>query len=121
MESKERPTHRFHPVATKRARKLRRESTFPERVLWGHLRSGRLNGWQFRRQHVMGPYIVDFVCLDARLVIEIDGLSHVGRHHADQARTLFMERLGFRVIRFTNDEVLQSIDAVLAAIVAAVG
>jgi very-short-patch-repair endonuclease len=67
----------------RRARELRREMTVPERVVWQALRDRRLAGWRFRRQAAIGPYIVDFYCHAARLVLEIDGLSHVGRGDED--------------------------------------
>jgi very-short-patch-repair endonuclease len=89
--------------------------------LWGALRGGRLHGIKFRRQHVIGRFVVDFCCAEARLVIEVDGLSHVGQAEVDHAREEFLRSEGYTVIRFTNDDLLQSKDAVLEAILRACG
>jgi very-short-patch-repair endonuclease len=76
--------------------------------LWSFLRAGRLAGLKFRRQHVLGQYIADFVCIPARLVIEVDGDTHGGEFEAyDARRTEAMERAGYRVIRFWNTYVLE--------------
>ena len=99
-----------------RARALRREATFPERLLWGRLRGGRLNGWKFRRQHPVGPYIVDFYCHEVGLVVELDGRSHDGRVRQDRERTRWLEQHGLRVIRFTNDDVICDVGRVAEAI-----
>lgn len=100
-----------------RARDLRDDSTFPERLLWGRLRRDAL-GAHFRRQHPIGPFFADFCCAECGLVIEIDGLTHNGlvRHQEDAARTAFLEAQGFRVMRFTNDQVLKNLDGVVAMI-----
>ncbi len=68
---------------------------------------------RFRRQHPIGPFIVDFCCPNARLIIELDGLTHVGTGEKDDARTAVLEHMGYRVVRFTNDDVLQHMDVVL--------
>ena len=101
------------------ARLLRTNSTDAERRLWYYLRHRRLSGYQFRRQVPIARYIVDFVCLRARLVIEIDGGQHAERSLDDLERTLCLARSGFRVIRFWNDEVLQGTEAVLESILEA--
>ena len=93
-------------------RELRRDSTVPERILWGLLRNRRLAGMKFRRQRTIGPFIVDFYCDEMKLVIEVDGESHAGRQEEDQKRQSFLERNGLRVIRFTNDEVLGNLEGV---------
>lgn len=98
---------------------MRRNATDAERRLWYHLRAKRLQGYKFRRQHVIGPYIVDFVCLDRRLVIEIDGGQHLERRAQDAKRTAFLEQQGLRVLRFWNDEVLKDTEAVLTRILEA--
>jgi very-short-patch-repair endonuclease len=90
--------------------------TWPERRLWAMLRSRRLGDMKFRRQQVVGPFIVDFLCPEAKLVIEVDGESHVGRGERDRQRDKFLGQNGFRVLRVTNDEVLQSMDAVLETV-----
>ena len=98
------------------ARKLRREATDAERVLWNHLRAHRMAGYKFRRQVVIEPYIVDFVCLKARLIVEADGGHHLEQAEEDLKRSVFLESLGYKVMRFWNDEILGDIDAVLESI-----
>ena len=100
------------------ARRLRREMTDAERILWLRMRGRELLGLKFRRQHPIGRYIVDFTCLDAGLVVELDGGQHAGSV-ADELRTAFLEDAGYLVLRFWNNEVLTQTDAVLAAILAA--
>jgi very-short-patch-repair endonuclease len=95
------------------ARRLRKESTDAERRLWRELRDRRLSGYKFRRQHPIGPYVVDFVCLEHNLVIEVDGGHHLLQEHADRKRSEHLASLGFRMIRFWNDEVLAQTPAVL--------
>jgi very-short-patch-repair endonuclease len=102
-------------AGTRRARGLRIAATDAERYLWGALRSAQL-GWDFRRQHPIRPYIVDFACIAARLVVEVDGGQHGGL--ADQARDAFLNRRGWRVLRLWNNDVLQNRDGVLQTIVA---
>ncbi|MBD9478124.1 DUF559 domain-containing protein [Pseudoxanthomonas sp. PXM02] len=99
-----------------RERRLRQEQTEAERVLWWQLRNRRLLGWKFRRQHRVGPYFADFVCLEAGLVIELDGSQHLQQVRQDALRTLRLQREGFEVLRFWNDVVLRETDAVLMAI-----
>ena len=109
------------PYLTENARRLRRESTVPERILWGLLRNGGIGGLKFRRQQPIGPSIVDFICFDARLVVELDGLSHVGAGQKDDTRTRVLESKGLRVVRFTNDELLSDPESVAVAIARAAG
>src|SRR5262245_53495105 len=106
------------PKAKQRARRLRREMTIPERLLWGKLRGGRLSGLKFRRQYPIDPYIADFYCHEHRLVIELDGESHVGAASYDERRKAVLKTQGLRVVRFTNDDVIQELEAVLEAILA---
>lgn len=96
------------------ARQLRGEATDVENELWYHLRAGRMNGVKFRRQHPIPPYVVDFYCEAYKLVIELDGSQH--SEVGDRTRTLFLEKRGLNVLRFTNHEVLQHKQAVLDAI-----
>ena len=103
---------RIQPEHLEHARQLRRESTIPERLLWSRLRDRRLAGLKFRRQHQIAPFIVDFCCPAQMLVVELDGLSHVGRGAADDARTKRLAAKGYRVLRVTNDDVLSDVDAV---------
>jgi very-short-patch-repair endonuclease len=93
---------------TERAQELRANQNLAEKRVWSILRGHRLAGLKFRRQHVLGKYIADFVCLPARLVIEIDGDTHGGEEAvlADAKRTEVIERAGYRVIRFWNSYVL---------------
>ncbi len=98
------------------ARDLRKRSTSAEIALWQQLRGRRTHGFKFRRQHVMGPFIVDFVCLERSLVIEVDGGIHRVTEKYDADRTRWLEGRGFRVIRFSNDEVMRDEDAVIQEI-----
>jgi len=111
---------RRHRQASKkeigRARTLRRESTFPERLLWSRLRHQLCGGLNFRRQQPLGEYVVDYFCPSAHLVVELDGMSHEGRSGEDRKREEALRVLGMRVIRFTNDEVLKDLDGVVARI-----
>ncbi len=102
-----------------RERNLRRSQTEAERKLWLHLRDRRLLGYKFRRQHRIDRFYPDFVCLQARLIVELDGSQHLGRQHYDEARTKRLEELGYRLLRLWNDDVLLRIDNTLAAIAAA--
>lgn len=105
--------------ATEFARHLRKNQTPHECKLWARLRDRRLSGHKFRRQHPIGPYIVDFYCVEARLIVEVDGGHHAEQAEYDQARTAWLEQIGYQVIRFTNLEVDQNIDAVLDTILSA--
>lgn len=97
-------------------RNLRKNMTPAEQRSWKHLRGKRLGGYRFRRQQPLGQYILDFVCVDAKLVIEIDGGQHAEQTAYDETRTRYLQNLGFAVIPFWNNEVLQQTDAVLTAI-----
>ncbi|HZQ40503.1 MAG TPA: endonuclease domain-containing protein [Rhizomicrobium sp.] len=100
------------------ARKPRREQTDVERKLWSALRDRQFDGFKFRRQQPIGPYIADFVCFKAKLIIELDGDQHGSDKVIayDQARTRFLQTEGFRVLRCPNHEVNGSFDSVLDAI-----
>jgi 5-methyltetrahydrofolate--homocysteine methyltransferase len=100
-----------------RARELRKEMTPAEKKLWQVLRGNQLDGLYFRRQHAVGTYILDFVCIQEKLVIEVDGGSHLEQEEYDQERTRWLEEeKGYQVIRFTNDDVLKNIHEVVEAI-----
>jgi very-short-patch-repair endonuclease len=103
------------------ARGLRRRSTDAERLVWRHLRSRRLGGLKFRRQHPIGRYVVDFACLEYRLVVELDGSQHMVHRQSDTNRTRALTSAGFRVLRFWDNDVLRNTEAVLASIIAATG
>ncbi len=105
---------------TTRARQLRRCLTDAESRLWSHLRARQLRGVKFRRQQPLGPYIVDFCSLDPKLVIEIDGGQHAEEIERDAIRTTALEQMGYRVIRFWNNEVLQNIEGVCQRIAEAI-
>ena len=96
-----------------RARKLRENQTDVENKLWSELRGRQLSGVKFRRQHPIGPFIVDFCCVERGLVVELDGGQHVDRSAADERRTRVLKRLGYRVLRFWDNEVLSNLDGVL--------
>jgi very-short-patch-repair endonuclease len=99
-----------------RAKALRSNPTEAERILWQYLRLRQLGGHKFRRQQLLGNYIVDFVCLERRLVVEVDGGQHVAQVAYDGQHTTWIEAQGFRVLRFWDHEVMQNIDAVKEAI-----
>ena len=105
-----------NPAAIQFARQLRKNSTDAERRLWYQVRDRRLEGWKFRRQVPIGPFVADFVCADARLVVEIDGGQHGEREERDMARTAYLESCGYRVVRFWNNEVMADIEGVLTAL-----
>ena len=98
------------------ARRQRRQATDAENKLWLHLRSRQLDGVKFRRQQPVGDFIVDFCALDVKLVVELDGGQHAERLVQDAERSAFLERSGYRVLRFWNNQVLENLDAVLERI-----
>lgn len=103
---------------TRRAQRLRREATPAERKLWAHLKGARAGALQFRRQHPVGPFIVDFYCVALKLAIELDGDSHGadGAAERDAARTEFLEAKGISVLRFWNAEVHANVIGVVELI-----
>lgn len=96
-----------------RPRQLRDAQTDPERKPWDRLRNRRLSSMKFRRQHPIGPFVVDFCCIERRLVIELDGIQHEVQEPEDADRTGFIESRGFKVVRFWNDDVLDDVELVL--------
>ena len=116
LSLRERVGERGSKNLASRARALRRQATEVERVLWKHLRGHRLEGYKFRRQVVIEPYIVDFVCLDAKLIIEADGGQHTEQRGYDAKRTVRLEAMGYCVMRFWNHEILCELDNVLEQI-----
>ncbi len=102
------------PHAQSQARRLRKDMTPSEVALWKHLRGSKL-GHRFRRQEPIGPYIVDFVCFDRRLVVEADGDHHEKSRH-DARRDAYLRREGFRVLRFWNDDIALQMEWVLREI-----
>ncbi len=104
-----------------RARELRRNATDAERKLWQTIRRRQVEGFRFRRQVPLGPYIVDFACLSARLIVELDGGQHTEDENIvkDERRTAWLNGQGFRVIRFWNPDVLKNVEGVWETIAAA--
>lgn len=102
-----------------RGRRLRRDSTDAERLLWAHLRSRQLEGFKFRRQMWLCGFIADFACVEARLVVEADGGQHDGARERDEQRSSLFAQEGYRTLRFWNHDVLANIEGVLSAIRAA--
>jgi len=103
---------------TDMARRLRRNLTIAERKLWRHLRSRSLAGFKFVRQEPIGPYVVDFVCREKRLVVEVDGGQHADNKR-DAIRDQWLAEHRYRVLRFWNNEVLGNIEGVWETIFAA--
>lgn len=99
-------------------RRLRNQPTDAEHRLWQHLRSRQLEGCRFRRQHPFGDYILDFACLDRKVIIELDGGQHADSTTYDARRTDFLEGAGFLVLRFWNNEVFDNIEGVVEVIIA---
>lgn len=107
---------RVNPVMLQRAKKMRRNMTPAEKALWEHLRANRLDGWHFRRQQIIGSFIVDFYCHKADLVIEVDGLIHEYQRKRDTKRDIFLESRGLHVMRIKNQEVEDALPEVLKRI-----
>lgn len=105
--------------AHNKARYLRKSQTDAESLLWSRLRARQLTGIKFRRQHPIGPYVLDFYCAEAHLAVEVDGSQHLEliAINQDQARMKFLENKSIKVIRFWNHEVLENLDAVLESII----
>ena len=101
----------------RQARALRRQMTEAEKVMWSKLRDRRLDGVKFKRQKPIAGYIVDFVALDLKLIVEIDGGQHAERAEEDAARTKVLEESGYHVVRFWNHDVLRNIEGVLESLV----
>lgn len=105
-----------HKSPTEKAQELRKKSTDAERLLWRHLRAKQLEGLKFRRQEPIGNLIVDFVCFDRSLIVEVDGGQHVREKAKDDERTRWLEEQGFKVLRFWNNDVMKNIEGVLKVI-----
>jgi|SRR6266567_1052859 len=101
-----------------RTKTLRKKQTPQEVILWSRLRANKLHGLKFRRQHSLGKYIVDFVCLDEKLIIELDGWQHKEekQERYDIVRTEFLESCGFCVLRFWNNDVNANLNGVILEI-----
>jgi very-short-patch-repair endonuclease len=103
-------------TALARARKLRKNPTDAERFLWRYLRLRQIEGYRFRRQRPIGRYIVDFVCLERKIVIEVDGGQHNEETAYDAERDRWLQADGYRVLRFWNHEILTETKAVMEVI-----
>jgi very-short-patch-repair endonuclease len=101
-----------------RAKELRKNETLAEKKLWEQLRNRKLDGFKFVRQSPIGPYIADFVCRDKRLVVELDGETHStpGELAHDERRTAFLQREGYRVVRYSNGYAIEGMDGLLTLI-----
>ena len=106
---------RSNPKTRTHAIELRKEPTPAERKLWALIRNDQL-GVNFRRQHAIGKYIPDFVCIEKELIIELDGSQHLEQQEYDEERTKYLNSLGYKVIRFWNNDVTNHIDDVILAI-----
>jgi very-short-patch-repair endonuclease len=113
---RQRPTN--NSMLQGRARSLRHTTTPLERRLWGQLRSRRFVDFKFRRQAPIGPYVADFVCYDAKLIVELDGSQHA-ESARDAIRDAVLERRGFKVLRFWNNQVMREEESMLEAILVA--
>ncbi|MEP7135347.1 MAG: endonuclease domain-containing protein [Chloroflexota bacterium] len=110
------PPRRTTPKGYENARKLRKALTPAERKLWSRLRNNQLNGVNFRRQHAIGKYIPDFCAIKEKLIIELDGSQHLEQEEYDDERTKYFESLGYRVIRFWNNQIMNDMNGVILAI-----
>jgi very-short-patch-repair endonuclease len=107
-----RPLKRVTNQTRRRAIDLRRNATQPEQKLWSILCRRKLGGLKFRRQHPIEPYVVDYYCASAGLIVELDGESHEGRQRYDAERELHLRSLGLKIVRVLNDDVLDNPDGV---------
>ena len=110
------PPRRTKPLGYQKARQLRKKPTSAETLLWKHIRAHRLANIGFRRQHAIGPYIVDFRAPRLKLIIEADGGQHAEEKEYDKTRTEYLANHGYSVMRFWNNEILENLDGVLEAI-----
>ena len=106
---------RSNPKTRTHAIELRKELTPAERKLWTIIRNDQL-GFNFRRQHAIGNFIPDFVCIEKKLIIELDGSQHLEQEEYDKERTQYLESQGYKVIRFWNNDVINSIEGVILVI-----
>lgn len=107
---------RVPPKTKQNARTLRKQLTDAEQLLWRRLRKRQLNGHRFRRQHPVGRYIVDFVSLESKLIVELDGSQHQEQQQYDIQRDEWLQPQGYSVLRFWNNQVMNELNHVLEAI-----
>ncbi len=110
------PARRTTPGGYGQARRQRKHATPAEERLWAFLRRAQLCGVSFRRQHAIGPYVVDFCSPATRLIIEVDGSGHMARQEQDRQRMMFLASRGYHVLRFWNDQVMNDTEGVVSAI-----
>jgi very-short-patch-repair endonuclease len=122
IDPREKPQWRISKPLRRRAKGLRRDITDAERIVWYELRAHRLHGASFRRQTPIGPYVVDFVCHAAKLIIEVDGGQHFEPGHLahDARRSAYLAARGYRVLRFSNLDLMKNKSGVLEAIAAVI-
>jgi very-short-patch-repair endonuclease len=108
-------TQRSNPRTRTHAIELRKELTPAEVKLWGYLRKDQL-GVSFRRQHAIGKFICDFVCIEKKLIIELDGSQHIDQQDYDIERTKYLQSQGYEVVRFWNNDVMKNINSVILTI-----
>ena len=107
---------RISPIIKNNSRNLRKNMTDVERMLWAKIRGRQLQGFRFRRQHPIGSYIIDFICLELKLIIELDGSQHMGQQQYDMKRSQWLQSNGFKIMRFWNSDILDDLDGVMQAI-----
>ncbi len=112
------PAQRFKPRNTARVKSLRNEASPPERLLRQHLRNHQLGGYKFSRQMPLDPYFRDFLCREARLIIELDGATHDNSAGHDARRDAYCRDQGYSILRFRNADVMANIEGVLSHIMA---
>lgn len=99
---------------TERAKRLRKEATWPEKILWSRLRRGQLHGFKFRRQHSVLGHILDFACIEAKVAVEVDGASHQQeRESTDERKEQVLHGNGWEILRFSNRDVYRHLEGVL--------
>lgn len=103
---------RSERLTTRKAKRLRKNLTEAESKLWRHIRLRQLGGFKFRRQHPVGPYVLDFACVEKHLAIEVDGGQHSEYADYDSRRSIYLGAHGYKVLRFWNSDVLKNIAAV---------
>ena len=116
MDGKDNIPRKFREELIESARAMRKSPTHAELLMWRELREGQLRGYKFRRQHIIKTFIIDFYCPEAKLVIEIDGSVHRNQVEYDQIRENDLNEMGYEVLRFRNEEVVNEINLVLESI-----
>jgi very-short-patch-repair endonuclease len=104
------------PLFIERAHEMRQQPNDAEAMVWNALRNRQLRGFKFRRQYAIGNYIADFYCAEAKLVLELDGQSHIGKEGYDANRIAWLESQGLCVLRFTNQDVYESLEELLEVV-----